>query len=60
MLRRAFLVLFGMLEAGHIDTISNQITITEARISKICFLQHLMLVDGVQITVTRKGRDDIQ
>jgi len=50
--------LFGMLEAGHIDTISNQITITEARTAKYAFSTPYV-IDGVQITV-RKGRDDIQ
>ena len=50
--------LFGMLEAGHIDTISNQITITEARSAKYAFTTPYV-IDGVQITV-RKGRDDIQ
>ena len=49
--------LFGMLEAGHIDTISNQITITEARLAKYAFTTPYV-VDGVQVVV-RKGRDDI-
>lgn len=54
----SFSGLFGMLEAGHIDTISNQITITEARSAKYAFTTPYV-IDGVQITV-RKGRDDIQ
>jgi putative S-methylcysteine transport system substrate-binding protein len=49
--------LFGMLEAGHIDTISNQVTITEVRSAKFAFTTPYV-VDGVQIVV-RKGRDDI-
>ncbi|MDN2662237.1 amino acid ABC transporter substrate-binding protein [Psychromonas sp. 14N.309.X.WAT.B.A12] len=54
----SFSGLFGMLEAGHIDTISNQITITEARSAKYAFSTPYV-IDGVQVTV-RKGRDDIQ
>ena len=54
----SFSGLFGMLEAGHIDTIANQITITEARTAKYAFSVPYV-IDGVQITV-RKGRDDIQ
>ncbi|WP_413693213.1 amino acid ABC transporter substrate-binding protein [Psychromonas sp. KJ10-2] len=54
----SFSGLFGMLEAGHIDTISNQITITEARTAKYAFSTPYV-IDGVQVTV-RKGRDDIQ
>ncbi|WP_022941287.1 amino acid ABC transporter substrate-binding protein [Psychromonas hadalis] len=50
--------LFGMLEAGHIDTIANQITITPARIEKFAFTLPYV-VDGAQIVV-KKGRDDIQ
>lgn len=50
--------LFGMLEAGHIDTIANQITITKARLAKYAFTTPYV-IDGVQIVV-RKGRDDIQ
>jgi len=50
--------LFGMLEAGHIDTISNQITITEARKAKYAFSTPYV-VDGAQVVV-RKGRKDIQ
>lgn len=50
--------LFGMLEAGHIDTISNQITVTENRSVKYAFSTPYV-VDGVQVVV-RKGRDDIK
>ncbi|TEW55272.1 amino acid ABC transporter substrate-binding protein [Psychromonas sp. RZ22] len=50
--------LFGMLEAGHIDTIANQITITDERKAKYA-MSDPYVVDGVQITV-RKGRDDIK
>jgi len=54
----SFSGLFGMLEAGHIDTISNQVTMTEARLAKYAFTT-AYVIDGVQVTV-RKGRDDIQ
>ncbi|GEA62525.1 amino acid ABC transporter substrate-binding protein [Vibrio comitans] len=50
--------LFGMLETGRIDTISNQITATEARKAKYLF-SDAYVVDGAQITV-RKGNDEIQ
>ncbi|RJG42662.1 amino acid ABC transporter substrate-binding protein [Motilimonas pumila] len=50
--------LFGMLEAGHIDTISNQITVTDARLEKYNFANPYV-VDGAQIVV-KKGRTDIQ
>ena len=53
----SFSGLFGMLEAGHIDTISNQITITAEREAKYAFSTPYV-IDGVQVTV-RKGRDDI-
>jgi len=53
----SFSGLFGMLEAGHIDTISNQITITPARLEKYVFTTHYV-VDGAQIVV-KKGREDI-
>ncbi|MDD1784258.1 amino acid ABC transporter substrate-binding protein [Enterovibrio sp. ZSDZ35] len=49
--------LFGMLEAGHIDTISNQITMTDARKAKYAFSVPYV-VDGAQVVI-RKGRDDI-
>ncbi|MGC9403953.1 MULTISPECIES: amino acid ABC transporter substrate-binding protein [Vibrio] len=50
--------LFGLLETGRIDTISNQITMTEARQAKYLFADPYV-VDGAQITV-RKGNDAIQ
>lgn len=50
--------LFGLLETGRIDTISNQITITEARKAKYLFADPYV-IDGAQITV-RKGNDSIQ
>lgn len=53
----SFSGLFGMLEAGHIDTISNQITMTETRLAKYAFTTPYV-VDGVQVVV-RKGRNDI-
>ncbi|WP_428771894.1 amino acid ABC transporter substrate-binding protein [Vibrio sp.] len=49
--------LFGLLETGRIDTISNQITITEARQAKYLFADPYV-IDGAQITV-RKGNDSI-
>ncbi|MEF1328787.1 amino acid ABC transporter substrate-binding protein [Vibrio sp. M260121] len=50
--------LFGLLETGRIDTISNQITMTDARKAKYLFADPYV-VDGAQITV-RKGNDSIQ
>ncbi|WP_311197299.1 amino acid ABC transporter substrate-binding protein [Vibrio sp. SS-MA-C1-2] len=55
--------LFGMLEAGKIDTISNQITATDARKVKYNFSQPYVY-DGAQIVVrndntTIKGIDDL-
>ncbi len=50
--------LFGLLETGRIDTISNQITMTDARKAKYLFANPYV-VDGAQITV-RKGNDSIQ
>jgi putative amino-acid transport system substrate-binding protein len=49
--------LFGLLETGRIDTISNQITMTDARKAKYLFADPYV-VDGAQITV-RKGNDSI-
>lgn len=49
--------LFGLLETGRIDTISNQVSITDARKAKYLFSEPYV-VDGVQITV-RKGNDSI-
>ncbi len=54
----SFSGLFGLLETGRIDTISNQITITDVRKAKYLFADPYV-VDGAQIAV-RKGRDDIQ
>jgi putative amino-acid transport system substrate-binding protein len=50
-----FCGLCGLLETGRIDTISNQITMTEARTAKYLFADPYV-VDGAQITV-RKGSD---
>nr|WP_086937699.1 amino acid ABC transporter substrate-binding protein [Thaumasiovibrio occultus] len=50
--------LFGLLETGRIDTISNQITITDARQAKYLFAEPYV-VDGAQITV-RQGNESIQ
>ncbi|MFY2510092.1 amino acid ABC transporter substrate-binding protein [Vibrio pectenicida] len=50
--------LFGLLETGRIDTISNQITMTDARKNKYLFANPYV-VDGAQITV-RKGNTDIK
>ena len=49
----SFSGLFGMLEAGKIDTISNQITITDARLQKYAFTTPYVY-DGAQLVV----RDD--
>ncbi|MCL4118834.1 UNVERIFIED_CONTAM: hypothetical protein GTU68_056189 [Idotea baltica] len=54
----SFSGLFGLLETGRIDTISNQITKTEAREAKYLFADPYV-VDGAQITV-RKGNDSIK
>jgi len=50
--------LFGLLETGHIDTISNQITITDERKAQYLFSDPYV-IDGVQITV-HKGNDTIK
>ena len=50
--------LFGLLETGRIDTISNQITMTDARKAKYLFANPYV-IDGAQITV-RKGNDSIK
>jgi len=47
--------LFGLLESGRIDTISNQITMTDARQAKYLF-SNPYVVAGAQV-VTRKGSD---
>lgn len=54
----SFSGLFGLLETGRIDTISNQITITDARKAKYLFADPYV-IDGAQITV-RKDNDSIQ
>ncbi|MGR5130035.1 amino acid ABC transporter substrate-binding protein [Photobacterium swingsii] len=50
--------LFGLLETGRIDTISNQITITPERVSKYAF-SDAYVIDGAQLVV-RKGNDSIK
>lgn len=50
--------LFGLLETGRIDTISNQITITDERKAKYLFADPYV-VDGAQLVV-RKGNDSIK
>ncbi|GAB6264035.1 amino acid ABC transporter substrate-binding protein [Photobacterium sp. CCB-ST2H9] len=50
--------LFGLLETGRIDTISNQITITDERKAKYLFSDPYV-IDGAQLVV-RKGNDSIQ
>ncbi|OBT15609.1 amino acid ABC transporter substrate-binding protein [Vibrio sp. UCD-FRSSP16_10] len=54
----SFSGLFGMLETGRIDTISNQITATDARRAKY-LLSDPYVIDGAQITV-RKGNNEIK
>jgi len=49
--------LFGMLETGRINTISNQITITDERKAKYLFSTPYV-IDGAQIVV-RKGNQEI-
>lgn len=50
--------LLGLLETGRIDTISNQITITDARKAKYLFSDPYV-IDSAQITV-RKGNEAIK
>ncbi|MBS9405114.1 amino acid ABC transporter substrate-binding protein [Halomonas sp. TRM85114] len=50
--------LFGMLESGRIDTIANQITITEERSAKYAFTEPYVY-DGAQVVV-RAGNEEIQ
>ncbi|MDO6707697.1 amino acid ABC transporter substrate-binding protein [Photobacterium sp. 1_MG-2023] len=50
--------LFGLLETGRIDTISNQITITSERKAKYLF-SDAYVIDGAQLVV-RKGNDAIK
>ncbi len=54
----AFSGLIGALEAGRIDTVANQITITPEREAKFVFTQPYVY-DGAQV-VTRKGNDAIR
>lgn len=50
--------LIGALEAGRIDTVANQITVTPEREAKFLFSQPYVY-DGAQV-VTRKGNDAIK
>lgn len=55
--------LFGLLETGRIDTISNQITITPERSAKYLFSEPYV-IDGAQLVVKKgnteiKGLDDL-
>lgn len=50
--------LFGMLESGRIDTVANQITITEER-QKAYVFSEPYVYDGAQV-VTKKGNTEIQ
>ncbi|MEP1215563.1 MAG: amino acid ABC transporter substrate-binding protein [Marinobacter sp.] len=50
--------LFGMLESGRIDTVANQITITEER-QKAYIFSEPYVYDGAQV-VTKKGNTEIQ
>jgi putative S-methylcysteine transport system substrate-binding protein len=54
----SFSGLVGALEAGRIDTIANQITITPEREAKFVFTQPYV-IDGAQV-VTREGNDEIE
>ncbi|SHG96568.1 amino acid ABC transporter substrate-binding protein [Ferrimonas marina] len=53
----SFSGLFGMLETGRIDTISNQITVTEERQARYQFAEPYV-IDGAQVVV-RRGNDSI-
>ncbi len=53
----SFSGLIGSLEAGRIDTVANQITITDARKAKFAFTQPYVY-DGAQV-VKRRGNDEI-
>ncbi|WP_068081164.1 amino acid ABC transporter substrate-binding protein [Polycladidibacter stylochi] len=61
----SFSGLVGALEAGRIDTIANQITITPARVEKFTFSQPYVY-DGAQVVVRKgneqeiKGLDDLK
>lgn len=54
----SFSGLVGALEAGRIDTIANQITITPEREEKFVFTQPYV-IDGAQV-VTKEGNDEIE
>nr|WP_298248789.1 amino acid ABC transporter substrate-binding protein [uncultured Halomonas sp.] len=54
----SFSGLFGMLESGRIDTIANQITITEERTAKYVFTDPYVY-DGAQV-VTKEGNEEVQ
>ncbi len=54
----SFSGLIGALEAGRIDTIANQITITPEREAAFVFTQPYV-IDGAQV-VTREGNDEIE
>ena len=54
----AFSGLIGALEAGRLDTVANQITITPEREAKFVFTQPYVY-DGAQVVV-RKGNDTIK
>ncbi len=53
----SFSGLIGALDAGRIDTIANQITVTPEREAKFVFTQPYVL-DGAQV-VTKKGNDEV-
>ncbi|MHA3979296.1 amino acid ABC transporter substrate-binding protein [Halovulum sp. GXIMD14794] len=53
----SFSGLVGALDAGRIDTIANQITVTPEREAKFVFTQPYV-IDGAQV-VTREGNDEI-
>lgn len=50
--------LFGMLESGRIDTVANQITITEER-KKAYIFSDPYVYDGAQV-VTKKGNTEVE
>lgn len=54
----SFSGLIGALEAGRIDTIANQITITPEREAAFAFTQPYV-IDGAQV-VTREGNEEIE
>ncbi len=54
----SFSGLIGALQAGRIDTIANQITITPEREEAFAFTQPYV-IDGAQV-VTREGNDEIE